>query len=115
MRGRNTAGGFVFVGMGSFQETHWGHRTQYPGELRHQWYVGVAKKTGSVRVSPASQEVERYSPDVFAECSWILERGESVIIGNEIESFTPILQLYRWFERSKVVPDVQSSRGLNAS
>jgi hypothetical protein len=75
---------------------------------------GVTKEGRFGRVQAASEEIHSGFLHVLTKRFAILDRRESVIIGDEIIGLALILETNGRLHHSKVVPDMKGPAGLDA-
>src|SRR5262249_1376352 len=77
--------------------------------------VGLAEEGGLVRVEPQGQVVEGRIVRVLAKDFWVLNGGQGVVVGDEVEALRLVLQSDVLLDGAEVVADVQLARRLDAA
>src|SRR5207253_11143543 len=110
----HAARNFVLVGMGALEQSHWRDGGQDPGELCNLRHVALHEEGGALRIETAGEKIDGHAPAVFSQQRWILQAGESVIIGDKIKGFAFGLESNRRPHHAEIIPDVENAAGLNA-
>ena len=119
--------------MGPFEQAHAGDGREDPGQLGHLRHVRLAVEGGLVRVEAEGEVVEGHVADVVAEnfCSGaslalqllrrlrvgpdcFAERGQGVVVGDEVEALPLVLQGDVLLDGPEVVAQVQLAGRLDA-
>src|SRR5437588_9912628 len=102
--------------MSAFEKRFRRHRRQNPGELGHPRDIALPEERPPLHVETAGQKVQREPPAICPQRLRIIDRGESVIIGDEIKG----LVCRRFLERDRrphhpeIISDMKNAGGLNA-
>src|SRR6185312_14084686 len=125
----------VLVRVGAFEQPHAGDGGQEPRQFRDFRHVRLSVERGLGRIEAEGQVIEGDVADVVAEnvagrpglerfvlrgspgfgCLGLLQCGEGVVIGYEVERFAAMLQFDVLANGAEVVPEVQLAGRLHAA
>ncbi len=112
--GGEAASGFVFVAVAVFEHGHGRQGAEDPCEFTDFGDVALAEEGGFGGVEAAGEEVEGEVEDVGAEGFGVLETGERVVVGDEVEGVAFVLEGDGGLHHAEVVAEVQTAGGLDA-
>ena len=112
--GGEAASGFVFVAVAVFEHGHGCQRAEDPCEFTDFGDIALAEERGFGWVEAAGEEVEGEVEDVGAEGFGVLETGERVVVGDEVEGVAFVLEGDGGLHHAEVVAEVQTAGGLDA-
>ena len=107
-------GNLVFVRVAALEQTQRCHGAEDPGQQGNFRDVGLAEEEGLVRREAAGEKVEGHVARVAAQGCRIMQRSESVEIGDEVKRFPLILQFDGRTHHAKIIAQMQCAGGLDA-
>jgi hypothetical protein len=107
-------GSLVLERNAALQQAHRGDAAQDPGQLGDLGHIRLAPEGGLLRIEPAGEEVDRQIPHMTAQGGGIVDRGERVVVGDEIKGLALLLQPDGRLHHAEVIANVETAAGLDA-
>ena len=109
MRGSDAFGGFVFIGVAAFEESHGGDGAEDPGEFGDGRDVGLTKKAGFAGVESTREKVHGQSVAVFPQAFGIVYGGERMEVSNKDKALRVVLQGEDGVHHAEVITEMKNA------
>ena len=109
-----TLGDLVLVADRPFQETHRRDAGKDPGKFGDLGNILLGKKGAVLGVKAKGKEVQGHAQRVLTQQRGVLDRGKSVVAGDEVEGLVALLQGDVLARGPEVVAQMGPARGLYA-
>ena len=105
--GRDALGNLLLVGMAALQQPHRRHGGEHPGQLAHLGHIGLQEQHRPLRIQAQRQEIHRLVQAVRPHGLGVANRGEGMVVGDEVEALMLLLELNVLLDGAEVVAYVQ--------
>jgi hypothetical protein len=100
--------------VGALEQAHRRDDREQPRQFVHLRHIALAKENGARGIEPAGEEPGRGVEGVAAQVVGFGDRGERVVIGDEIDGLALALHLDGRLHRAEIIAEMQRAGGLDA-
>ncbi len=115
VRGGDPLRHLVLVAVRLLQHPHRADHREEPRQLVYLRHRALAEEDRFLRVQPAGQEGEGHLPDALAERRRVVDRGQRVVVGHEIDRLRGLgLPGHRPLDHAEIIAEMERPRGLDS-